>query len=141
MARINNRATMRQVDIHLLSIRIRFRARYIRRSAKQHSRALYPRSCIIVLINFIIIFEMYVHKKLIYFVKRKAERKRERECERETAGRLGNSRTDCIRACVRAYARACVSRIHLYVCIRDIACANASGETNCCNCIFYQRRE
>lgn len=32
---------------------------------------------------------MYVHKKLIYFVKRKAEKKRERECERETAGKTG----------------------------------------------------
>lgn len=63
--------------------------------------SLYPRSCIIVLINFIIIFEMYVHKKLIYFVRRETERKRERACERETARKTGESSElyTCVRVC------------------------------------------
>lgn len=99
---------MHQPGIHLFSIRIRFRTRYIRRSmAKQHSRALYPRSCIIVLINFIIIFEMYVHKKLIYFVRREAEREREHVREKRPK-KLGN-RADYICACV------CVSSYNVHV--------------------------
>jgi len=86
VARINNRASTRQVDCPA-SLDTYSLPRSLN-STKHGQATLYLRSCIIVLINFIIIiFEIYVHKKLIYFVRREGEieigREREREYVRE----------------------------------------------------------
>lgn len=63
---------------------------------------------LVALINFIIIimFEMYVHKKLIYFVRREAERARENVCERNGQRPEEESWTIvCMCVCRRVHVR------------------------------------
>jgi len=105
VARINNRASTRQVDCPA-SLDTYSLPRSLN-STKHGQATLYLRSCIIVLINFIIIiFEIYVHKKLIYFVRREGEieigRERERVCEREMAGKTGKWSSE-LYTCVRMW--------------------------------------
>jgi len=55
------------------------------RATQSSDTYTHPHPCIIVLINFIIISEIYVHKMLIYFVRRNAKKEGEREIKYKRA--------------------------------------------------------
>lgn len=145
--------SIREVDVHFLSIHIRIRARRVRRSVIEHGKreqsfaSLYYNSYSNFIIIIISEMYIYIYIKLIYFVRRKADRMLARASMCERNRRRTIERIVCVhtRARVSTYVNICMSTcVNItYVWLYNSACTNGSigtrqtNQTNCCNCIFY----